>query len=158
MTEPQVPAAPEATPAPGRPSGAKRVLRALLTVAVFALLGPVAGAAVTIVGFVLFGFGPISFSDAGLAMLAMTSYGLWIAYPVGIVPAAGVGAVVALLDAFWRETGLPVALVIGVVGGVLWALVAATGANRLFDILVIVSCILATLLCWWLTRPLRRLA
>jgi hypothetical protein len=158
MTDPQAPAAPEAEPAPRRASGANRILRAILTVAVFALLGPVAGAAVTIVGFVLFGFGPISFSDAGLAMLAMTSYGLWIAYPVGILPAAGVGAVVALLDAFWRETGLLIALLIGIAGGVLWALVAAKGSNRLFDALVIASCVLATLLCWWLTRPLRRLA
>ena len=158
MTDPQVPAAPEAKPAPGRPSGAKRMLRAVLTVAVFALLGPVAGAAVTIAGFVLFGFGPISFSDAGLATLAMTSYGLWIAYPIGILLAAGAGAIVAVLDAFWRETGLPVALVIGIAGGGLWALVAAKGSNRLFDTLVIASCIVATPLCWWLTRPFRRLA
>ena len=158
MTDPQVPAAPKAESAPRRASGANRIVRAVLTVAVFALLGPVAGAAVTIAGFVLFGFGPISFSDAGLAMLGLTAYGLWVAYPIGILPAAGVGAVVALLDAFWRETDLLIALVIGIAGGVIWALVAAKGENRLFDSLVIASCIVATPLCWWLTRPFRRLA
>ena len=151
MTRAPVPSAP---PAP-RPSGGRMALRAAITVLVFALLAPFAGALVVILGMMAYGFRPVSMSNVSLAGTAVLFYGFWLAYPLGFVPAAINGVLVAAIDAFRRGTTLLVAALIGLASGAVWGLVLnpRAGGNRFFDGLAVAATVLATILCWWLTRP-----
>src|SRR4029077_16997076 len=101
----------------GEPSSAeanwwRRPVRFALTVLVFALLGPLIGGAITIVGYVVFGFHITMPGEGGGAIPAALTYGLWLAYPIGLVPAAGVGAIIAVRDRFGGSS-LPEAALIG---------------------------------------------
>jgi hypothetical protein len=125
-------------------------------VLVFVLLGPLIGGIVTIVGLVAFGMDLAKPGDAGMVIAAMMLYGLWMAYPIGALPAAIVGAVIGLADVFWRETTFSFAVLLGLATGVGWALLFGEAEQELLRILVLVSCLVATVLCWKATRWGRR--
>jgi len=132
-------------------------VRFALTVLVFALLGPLIGGAITIVGYVVFGFHITMPGEVGWAILAALIYGLWLAYPIGLVPAAGVGAIIAVRDRFGGSSLAEAALIGGGVG-VLWAVfVSGKDYGNLFTVLVIIASLVAAAVCWKLTRWLRRL-
>lgn len=133
-----------------------RILTAIGKVLVFVLLGPLIGGIVTIVGLVAFGMDIGTPGDAGMVIAAMMLYGLWMAYPIGALPAVIVGAVIAFSDAFWRETTLSFAAMLGLAAGVGWALLFGEAEQELLRILVLVSCLVATVLCWKATRWGRR--
>ena len=135
----------------------RRPVRFVLTVLVFALLGPLIGGAVTIVGYVIFGFHITLPGEAGWAILAALIYGIWLAYPIGLIPAAGVGAIIAVRDRFGGSSLAEAALIGGGIG-VLWALfVSGKNYGNLFTVLVIIASLVAAAICWKLTRWLRRL-
>ena len=135
----------------------RRPVRFILTVLVFALLGPLIGGAITIVGYVTFGFHITMPGEAGWAILAMMIYGLWLAYPIGLIPAAGVGGIIAVRDRFGGSSLAEAALIGGGIG-VLWALfVSGKNYGNLFTVLVIVASLVAAVICWKLTRFLGRL-
>ena len=94
----------------------RRPVRFVLTVLVFALLGPLIGGAITIVGYVIFGFHITLPGEAGWAILAALIYGLWLAYPIGLVPAAGLGAIIAVRDRFGGSSLAEAALIGGGIG------------------------------------------
>jgi hypothetical protein len=145
----------------GEPSSAeanwwRRPVRFALTVLVFALVGSLIGGAITIVGYVIFGFHITVPGQAGWMILAAMIYALWRAYPIGLVPAAGVGAIIAVRDRF-RGSSLAEAALIGGGIGVLWALfVSGRDYGNLFTVLVIIASLVAAAACWKLTRWLRR--
>jgi hypothetical protein len=132
-------------------------VRFALTILVFAFLGPLIGGAVTIARYVIFGLHISVPGEAGWAILAMMIYGLWLAYPIGVVPAAGVGAIIAVRDRFGGSSLAEAALIGGGIG-VLWALfVSGTNYGNLFTVLVIIASLIAAVVSWKLTRWLRRL-
>jgi len=133
-----------------------KMLTAIGKVLVFVLLGPLIGGIVTIVGLVAFGMDLAKPGDAGMVIAAMMLYGLWMAYPIGALPAVIVGAVIAFSDAFWRETTFSFAVMLGLAAGVGWALMFGKAEQELLRILVLVSCLVATVLCWKATRWGRR--
>jgi hypothetical protein len=133
-----------------------RLLMAIGKTIVFVLLGPLIGGIITIVGLVVFGMEVDKPGDAGMVIAAMMLYGLWMAYPIGALPAATVGAVIGFSDAFWRETTFLSAAVLGLASGVAWSLTFSDAENELLRILVVVSSLVATLLCWQATRWGRR--
>jgi hypothetical protein len=94
--------------------------------------------------------------DAGMVIAAMMLYGLWMAYPIGALPAAFVGGVIAFSDAFWRETTFSFAVMLGLAAGAGWALMFGEAEQGLLRILILVSCLIATVLCWKATRWGRR--
>jgi hypothetical protein len=132
------------------------LLRFIITVVIFALLLPGVGGVITILGYILLSFGVPSFTKAGMMMAGAMAYGLWLAYPIGLVAGGGMGAIVAARDRVGgttlAETGL-----LGAGAGLLWAIFAAKAHERgMFTWLVIAATFLATLLSWSLTRWLRR--
>jgi hypothetical protein len=133
-----------------------KILTAIGKVLVFVLLGPLIGGIVTIVGLVAFGMDLDKPGDAGMVIAAMMLYGLWMAYPIGALPAVIVGAVIAFSDAFWRETTFSFAVMLGLAAGVGWALMFGEAEQEVLRILVLVSCLIATVLCWKATRWGRR--
>ncbi len=133
-----------------------KILTAIGKVLVFVVLGPLIGGIVTIVGLVAFGMDLAKPGDAGMVIAAMMLYGLWMAYPIGALPAVIVGAIIAFSDAFWRETTFSFAVMLGLATGVGWALVFGEAEQELLRILVLVSCLVATVLCWKATRWGRR--
>ena len=135
---------------------AGKILMAIGKVLVFVLLGPLLGGIVTIVGLVAFGMDLAKPGDAGMVIAAMMLYGLWMAYPIGALPAAIVGAVIGFADVFWRETTFSFAVLLGLATGVGWALLFGEAEQELLRILVLVSCLVATVLCWKATRWGRR--
>jgi hypothetical protein len=142
--------------APSERAIASRLLTAIGKVIVFVLLGPLIGGIITIIGLVAFGMDTGKPGDAGMVIAAMMLYGLWMAYPIGALPAAIVGAAIAFSDAFWRETTLTFAVLFGLASGVGWSLMFNEAENELLRILVVVSCLVATVLCWKATRWGRR--
>jgi hypothetical protein len=142
--------------APRDPGVAGKILIAIGKVLVFVLLGPLVGGIVTIVGLVAFGMDLAKPGDAGMVIAAMMLYGLWMAYPIGALPAAIVGAVIGFADVFWRETTFSFAVLLGLATGVGWALLFGEAEQELLRILVLASCLVATVLCWKATRWGRR--
>lgn len=132
------------------------VLRLLLTVVIFALVGPLVGGGITIAGYLIFGFHITAPGAAGWALLFAMVYGLWLAYPIGLIPAAGSGAIIAVRDRFGGSSLSEAALIGGGIG-LLWALfVTAKNYGNLFTVLVIVGSLVASVVCWRLTRWLGR--
>lgn len=131
--------------------------RVALTVLIFAVLGPLVGGVIGLAGYIVFGFHITAPDQAGWAFLAMAIYGLWLAYPIGLVPAAGAGAIVAIRDRFGGGSLAEAALIGGVIG-VLWALyVSGRDYDNLFTVLLIIGSLIASAVCWRSTRWLRRL-
>lgn len=136
----------------------RRGLRFIVTVAIFCLLLPVIGGLVTILGYIAFGFHIGSLNKGTYVALGMLAYGLWLAYPLGFLPAAGIGAIVASRDLFGGTPFLESAALGGGIG-VLWAVLAAKWQlHDLFTQLVVASALIATVVCWALTRWTRRWA
>lgn len=133
----------------------RAVLRFVLTVAIFAVLEPVIGSAITIAGFIALRVHIGSFDKAGLAIPALIAYGLWLGYPIRFLVGAGVGAIVALRDRFGGAR-LAEAAIVGVAAGVIWATFFAKAREQgLFTYLVIGAALVATALSWKATRWLR---
>ncbi|MGE0846939.1 MAG: hypothetical protein AB7L41_11785 [Flavobacteriaceae bacterium] len=135
------------------PSTASRTLRFLATLAVFALVGPLVGGLITLAGLA----GQISgwtSSDTPMTFMAMAIYGLWAAYPLGIVPALIAGAAIAAKRLNGGEAGFPVALATGAVTGLVWTY-GFMDAGRLdppwLSVVFVVAAIGATLACWAIT-------
>lgn len=144
---------PAASLADGTPAPRSRAaLRFAGTVAVFALIGPIVGGLVVMIGVTVFGLKIWNPEDAVWVLLAMIVYGLWAAYPFGIVPSLAVGALVAWKD-IYGGTSLALAALVGAVAGAIWGQFAeASGtANFLFPTLVAAG-LIGTLVCWRLTR------
>ena len=100
-------------------------LRVLITAALFGLLAPVIGALITIAGYLIFGFRVSLPGQAGWALLAGIGYGIWLEYPVGILPAAAVGALVGLRDTVDAGADIAFATIVGAAAGILWGCAAA---------------------------------
>ncbi|MEO8667762.1 MAG: hypothetical protein ABI399_04545 [Bauldia sp.] len=144
----------------GSVEGGRRrpALRFAATVAVFALIGPIVGGLVVMIGFTVFGLGIWKPEDAIWVMLAMIVYGLWASYPFGIIPAVSVGALVALKD-MYGGMSFGLACLFGAVAGAVWSQLAGGSdtANFLFPTLVAAG-LVGTVVCWRLTRGKRRSA
>jgi hypothetical protein len=144
-------AAETTTPAAGRGRAAGRFAFTLL---IFALVGPIVGGLVTIAGLTLFGMNIWEPGDAMMVIGVMIIYGLWIAYPLGIVPAVIVGVLIGIKDIyggtrFWQ------AIILGVVAGLVWSRYAGSSAEwgKTFVTPVLVAAaLIATIVCWRLTR------
>jgi hypothetical protein len=135
-----------------------RPLRFLVTVVIFTIVAPVLAAALTVIGFILFGFPYKGGSNGAYAAMGLLAYGLWKAHPLGFAVAAGIGGIVAVRDLFGGARFLE-SLAIGGAIGVLWAWLLATGKmHDLFTQLVVASFVIATVACWALTRWTRRWA
>jgi len=143
------------------PAGPKsnRLLRFAVTVIVFTLLAPVLASAVTIVGYLAFGFPMRPSNQTSFFILGGSlAYGLWKAHPLGFAVGGGIGAIVALRDLFGGTRLLEAAAIGGAIG-VLWAWLLATAkAHDLFTQLVVASFLIATVVGWSLTRWTRRWA
>ena len=131
-------------------------LRVLITAGLFGLLAPVIGALITIAGYLIFGFHVSLPGQAGWALLAGIGYGIWLEYPVGILPSAAVGVLVGLRDTVGPGTDIAFATIVGAAAGILWGLLPPDSPGGFFSYLVVASSIIATLACWKLTRWVRR--
>jgi hypothetical protein len=137
--------------APQRPPG-RTALRFAGTVAVFALIGPMVGGLVVMIGFIVFGLEIRDPEGAFWVLLAMIVYGLWAAYPLGLVPALSVGALVALKD-IYGGTSFGLACLFGAVGGAIWGQFAEGSGTGYFLFPTLVAAgLIGTLVCWRLTR------
>ena len=144
-------AAESAAPATGR---ARAIGRFVFTLLIFALVGPVVGGLVTIAGLTVFGMNIWQPGDAVMVIMAMVIYGLWIAYPLGIIPAIAVGAVIGVKD-IYGGTPLWLATVIGIVAGLIWSRYGGSGADwgqTFLTPVLVAAAVIGTLVCWRLTR------
>ncbi|MBN8996161.1 MAG: hypothetical protein J0H94_13125 [Rhizobiales bacterium] len=139
--------------------GSNRALRFVVTVAIFTLVVPVIAAAVTILGYMAFGFPVRPANETSFYLLGGSlAYGLWKAHPLGFAVAGGIGAIVALRDLFGGARLLEAAAIGGAIG-VVWAWLLAPGRmHDLFTQLVVASFVVATITGWALTRWTRRWA
>ncbi|MCB1489218.1 MAG: hypothetical protein KDJ88_17400 [Bauldia sp.] len=127
--------------------------RAILTVVVFACLGPLIGGLIAIVGVVIFGFEMTDPHMITATAGPMILYGLWLAYPTGLVPAIVAGAIVAAVDYSKPRVNALMAAAIGLAIGIVWL---GLGGHRpegdLAGNLIMIGCVVATVCCWWLRR------
>ena len=126
-----------------------RALRFVVTVAIFTLVVPVVAAAVTILGYLVFGFPVQPANETSFYLLAGSlAYGLWKAHPLGFATAAGLGAIIAVRDLFGGTRFFEAVAISGAIG-VVWAWLIASGKmHDLFTQLVVVSFVIATIACW----------
>lgn len=129
------------------------LLRFVLTVAIYGVLGLVVGALITIVGYLALSM-HLSFDNFTLTVAGLTAYGLLLAYPLLMMPV--VGALVAIRDLLGGTRSLEAAAIGGAVA-ILWLLLADSGAESLFAYLLVISSIVASLVSWKATRWLARL-
>ncbi|MCB1499668.1 MAG: hypothetical protein KDK07_07730 [Bauldia sp.] len=135
--------------------------RALLTVLLFAAVGPLIGGLIVSLPDILTVIAAAH--DAGnlfYFLFALVSVGVPAAYAMGVVPAAIVGAVIAIIDYGARRSDAWIAVVLGVLGGMLWPVPwgspPATLASPL-EIWFLVASVISTWVCWFLsTRTPRR--
>jgi len=151
------PGATETGPRPGRTAFG----RALATLLLFAVFGP-------LVGGVIVGFRDIltviaAGRDLGTILyflVAFGSVGVPAAYAMGLVPAAIVGLFFAALDYGRVRSDAWLAVVIGALGGMLWPTPWGEPASTLsspLEVQLFISSIVSTLVCWFLsTRGVRR--
>ena len=81
------------------------------------------------------------------------AYGIWLGWPLGFLPSAVEGLLVAVRN-LHGGMRLIEALLIGVLFGAVGVLFLKTGTaqNRRLDWLTIAGSIVAALVCWWITR------
>ena len=125
------------------PAGTPSVVRMIL---VFALLGPPIGYAV----FLIWAAGE-NWLRHGRLRADLGSFLLFFpfSYLVGIIPALGVGAIVALIEARSRFKLLPVAAT-GIAMGWAFSVLIASYFNSV--LLSVAICLVPTLVCWHLSR------
>ena len=138
----------------------------LKVLAVFALAGPPIGALVMFAGFAV--IAAVQSGDlAGLAWIPLFGlvYGVPLSYMIGIGPALTAGLIIAVWGVTVRPPGLVVALATGAavglglnsLGGQSLASVARNpGSDATAFVLLAAACVLSTLACWALSRPLLR--
>lgn len=151
------PGATETVPRPARTAFG----RALATVLLFAVFGPLIGG--VIVGFrdILYVIG--ADRDLGTILyflFAFGSVGVPAAYAMGLVPAALVGLFFAAIDYGRVRSDAWLAVVIGALGGMLWPTPWGEPASTLsspLEVQLFIASIVSTLVCWFLsTRGVRR--
>lgn len=141
--------------------------RLLAIVAVFALLGPPIGGLVLSASLASLAAAPkLAASDwleAGRTFLTLTlfgsTFGLAIAYAVGILPAAAVGLAVAIWE---RRNGLLSWRVAIAAALVPWLFIASRageiGASdegtQVAQVVILVAHLAAAMACWWLARAI----
>ena len=78
-------------------------------------------------------------------------------YGIGAIPAAVVGFIVATRDILSRPVNLALAALLGAVVGAIWAVYLVNeGEDYVLAVLVFVGSVVATAICWWVTRQLER--
>jgi hypothetical protein len=141
-----------------QPNRGRTVGRFIVTLVIFALVGPIIGGLVTIAGLTLFGMNIWQPGDAMIVVATMMIYGLWIAYPLGIIPALVVGAVIAVKD-IYGGTPFGLAAVVGLIAGLIWSRVVGNDSDwgqTFFTPVLIAASLIATIVCWRLTRRRRQ--
>ena len=123
------------------------------TVIVFATVGVAIGLAITVGGYILVSFHP-SFSKFALVLYAATAYGLFLVYPLYLLP--GIGLYLAARGEMGHPRFEEAALVAALLAS-LWALLLANSSmHGRAAALVVGSSVVATLACWKLARWSRR--
>ena len=145
---------------PTTPVGRTALGRALATVLLFAVFGPLIGGAIV-------GLRDIATVVAGgpdvvtilYFLIAFGSVGVPAAYAMGLVPAALVGLFFAAVD-FGRMRSDPwLAVVIGALGGILWPTPWGEPASMLsspLGVQVFLASIVSTFVCWFASTRGRR--
>jgi hypothetical protein len=149
---------------PRRPGPAARVGRLIAIVLVFVVLGPPLGAVIWVA--VLAGIGmPPEWDVTGADLHRLTLLGLIYAVPMsyyfGAGPAAAGGLVIGLTQSFIGPSGWPLALGTGLVVAIV--VLERSGQGSFagtreqspfpeYPAIVILACLIATLLCWFLVR------
>lgn len=128
-----------------------RIVRALVTVAVFGLVGPLIAGLVVIGGLALFEFDSPG-EDFGAMFVAMTIFGMRLAYTIGAVPAVLVGVFFAVVDFRRRRSGLLLAVVVGLLAGIGWRYVISRWETSPLDNWMIVGSLVSTVVCWRICR------
>lgn len=133
----------------------RTVGRFLLTLLIFVLLGPLVGGIVTIFGIAIGLFATAPVGDIAAIAMAMIIYGLWAAYPLGVIPAALVGLVIAIRD-LYGGTGWWFAFVVGTVAGLVFLYSAGEGREGIaVPVSFFAASLIATLACFGATRGLQ---
>lgn len=123
-----------------------KILRGLATLVVFFVVGPLIGWVIALAGLAARG---TPATPPGQLPLSL-AYG----YVIGIVPAAAAGFIVAVRDILERPVNSSLAAAIGGAIGAVWGFyVGSEGKDLVFlGALVLIGSIVATMVCWWLTR------
>lgn len=143
--------------APAQPTILERVLRFLLIVLVFAVVGPPVGAMIFMLLVALVGFGwkPEAGSMFVIAAFALI-YAVPLSYLMGLLPAVLAGGLVGLRLAFFGRMGWLFALLTGLAVGVAAELAfgQATALREGDGVppMLGATCGVATLVCWLIVR------
>jgi hypothetical protein len=134
--------------------------RALVTVLLFAAVGPLVGGLIVSLPDMLTAVAQAR--DLGSViyfLFAFVSVGVPAAYAMGLVPAAIVGGIIAAIDFGERRSDAWIAVVLGALGGMLWPVPwgspPATLASPI-EVLFLVASIVSTFVCWFLSTRERR--
>jgi hypothetical protein len=148
------------TAAGRRGSGGRAFLRFMLTLLVFALLGPPIGGLV-----VMLSFAAILEREAGIDVMLSTTlmliYGGWVAYPLGIVPALAAGIAVAARNILPGGAGPLFASLAGAAVGFVWGFVLPGGwsASEVdLRVPIVIGSVAAAFLCWLMAGGRRAVA
>ncbi|MBB5752609.1 hypothetical protein [Prosthecomicrobium pneumaticum] len=146
-------------PPPVRPPS---LLGFLVTLAVFALLGPPIGGLVIIVALFLGLSNGMSEPEHVAAIIVVLAASWWMAYPLGVVPALLAGLAIGLKRLWGGGAGLVFTLATGLFIGLVIAFGVADlgGDPALHDLAIgiVAGSTIATFFCWLLTGGIGRAA
>ncbi|MGE0630668.1 MAG: hypothetical protein AB7O43_23020 [Hyphomicrobiaceae bacterium] len=140
----------------------RRLTILLKVLGVFLALGPPVGALTFFAGMGVYGVSQTG-DIAGMWWLSLFGliYGVPLSYPLGVAPAAAAGFVLGAVAALHRVPGLLFSIATGFLVG-LWLVyaggrsIALPGAETASDyvpvVLLITTCLVATVLCWTVAR------
>jgi hypothetical protein len=139
-----------------------RMWRLIAIVLVFVIVGPPVGATAFVLSAALIGMG-IKIDFAGLTWIGLLAliYALPLSYLIGVGPAAAVGLLVGIRQAFFGAIRWPFALAIGLASGL--AFLALSGqpmipvsrddaSQPIHATVIIWVCLSATFACWAVVR------
>lgn len=134
----------------------------LRTFVIFAVVGPPLGAAIYSIGLIVGHFAKEqawpSFDESILIILFSAPF----SYVFGLVPALLVALAMVVGPSFFTvQAGALYALSTGLLCGIVFALIFLPGSNESglgdhgYFVLKVLTCLVPTLICWWLARPKR---
>jgi hypothetical protein len=142
------------------PSAAARLRRVIAIVLVFMIVGPPVGAMAFMLSAALIGMGK-SVDLAGLTWVGLFAliYAAPLSYLIGTGPAAAVGLLVGVRQAYFGAIQWPLAVAIGIAAGAAFLLLSGQplrAGGETDDAahlpVIVVTCLSGTLVCWAIVR------